>query len=60
MATGILERAEYAVVAPHDQHPVRAAAVLKVVAWLSDMVKHASDLPHFGPHAFDLELSELR
>src|SRR3984885_3694715 len=60
MAAGILERAQYPVVAADDQHPVRAAAVLEIVTRLRDVVDHAGELPDLGPHPFDLERRERR
>ena len=45
VAAHVLERAQLAVVAPHDQHGERADAVLEEVAGLGDVVDAARDLP---------------
>ena len=45
----VLECAQLAVVAPHDQHRQRADAVLVEVAGSGDVVDRARELPHARP-----------
>ncbi len=51
----VLERAELAVVAAHDDHRDPAGAVLEPVARFGDVVDGARDLPHARPQPLVLE-----
>ena len=55
----VLERAQLAVVAAHDQHGVRTGAVLEVVAGLGDVIDGARDLPHVRPETLLFERGEV-
>ena len=59
VSADVLERAQLAVVAAHDEHRRRPDVVLEEVAGRGDVIDAARDLPHPGPERAQLELRPI-